>query len=418
MDNSAQIFAGLIIIGEEILIGQVTDTNSGWIARRLNEIGIRIGSIHTVSDESNAILDVLEKTLESSSIILMTGGLGPTKDDITKKTLCDFFNCQLVQDADSLENIRRIFSERNLQITPINEAQANVPEVCKTLLNLNGTAPGMWFDYDDKIIVSMPGVPYEMKGIMESHVIPGLKQKFLLPPVIHETILTQGIGESWLSDRIEEWELKLPSHIRLAYLPSPGLVRLRLSAFGKSESQLRAEMNNHVHELEKLISPFIYGRNDDRLESVAGRLLKDNSKSLSVAESCTGGELSHKITSVAGCSDYFIGSVIAYSNHVKVAELGVKKSSIEKYGAVSEIVAKEMASGIRKKFNSDYAIATTGVAGPGGGTSDKPVGTVWIAVEGPERVESKMFQLGVSRERNILEACQNALHMLIKMIRN
>ena len=406
----------IITIGDELLIGQVVDTNSAWMAQRLNEIGIKVKQISSVSDDESHILKALYEASLRADIILITGGLGPTKDDITKKTLCKYFKTGLKFDEESFKIIESIFISRGRQVTPINRLQAEVPENCTVLHNYQGTAPGMWFEQNEKIYISMPGVPSEMKGLMEKIVIPKIKERFPLVPIIHKTILTQGIGESYLSDLISSWEDNLPSHIKLAYLPAAGMVRLRITAKGVDEEALLKEVNAEALKLKALIGEYIYGYENDRLEGLIGRLLRDQKKTISTAESCTGGFIAHKITSIPGSSEYYIGSIVAYANEIKVNELDVDFHIFEKYGAVSEEVVKSMASNVRKKFKTDYSIACSGIAGPDGGTIDKPVGTVWIAVSNAEKTITRKLQLGTNRERVILETAQHALNVLRKML--
>jgi nicotinamide-nucleotide amidase len=410
------LLAEIITIGDELLIGQVIDTNSAWMAQRLNEIGIKVKQITSVSDDSNHIIEALNDAKQRADIILMTGGLGPTKDDITKKTLCTFFNSTLRFDEPTYKIIQGIFSVRGKEVTPINRLQAEVPSNCVVLTNLNGTAPGMLFESDDKIFISMPGVPSEMKGLMTNEVVPLLKNKFQLVPIIHKTILTQGIGESMLAEKISDWEDSLPQNMKLAYLPDVGMVRLRITATGNDEKVLRKEVEDIALKLTELVGEFIYGYENDTLETIVGKLLRKKKLTLCTAESCTGGFIAHKITSVPGSSEYYYGSVIAYANAVKVHELGVDMHVLETDGAVSEKVVVAMAQNAMKKFNTDYCIACSGIAGPDGGTREKPVGTVWVAISSFERTITKKFQLGNYRERVIRETSQHALNMLRKML--
>lgn len=405
--------AEIITIGDEILIGQVIDTNSAWIAEQLNLTGIKVAQITSISDQREHILNALEEASGRSEIILMTGGLGPTRDDITKETLCEYFGTRLVFNQDAFNNIERIFRLRGFQITPLNRAQAEIPENCSMLLNSNGTAPGMWFEKDGRIYVSMPGVPFEMKSLMTDCVLPRLKN---LSPVsiYHRTILTQGVGESFLASIIENWETNLPAHIKLAYLPQPGIVRLRLSASGHNLNLLMNEVNEKVNELYGLIPQYIFGEGEDTLEKIAGDQLKKRGLTLATAESCTGGYIAHLITGIAGSSAYFKGSVVAYSNEIKENILGVKPETLEKYGAVSEQTVQEMADGIIKKFRVDCAIAVSGIAGPDGGSDEKPVGTTWICVKTPLGSITKKFTFGEHRGRNIRRAALAALDLLRK----
>lgn len=407
----------IITIGDEILIGQIIDTNSPWMSQELNKIGLKVRFITTVADKEQEILDAISMASKRVGIILITGGLGPTKDDITKHTLCKYFNTNLKFDETSFLNVQRLFHARGREVTEINRKQADVPEICTPLLNELGTAPGMLFRKDDRVYVSMPGVPYEMKGIMRNHVIPVLKSSFALPPVLHRTILTQGIGESFLSDLIAPWEDHLPPHIKLAYLPSAGILRLRLTASGFAEEILRNDITDQLSGLEKLAGEFIFGQESDTLEKLIGDLLRDKKLTLATAESCTGGYIAHRITSVPGSSDYYIGSVVAYDNEIKTSCLGIDPKTLEQHGAVSEQVVVAMAQGIRKQFKADYAIATSGIAGPSGATPDKPLGTVWIAIAGPDSIFSKKYLLGTQRFNVIQSACLNSFHELLKILK-
>jgi nicotinamide-nucleotide amidase len=432
------ILAEIITIGDEILIGQIVDTNSAWMAQQLNLHGIKVKQITSVSDNEQHILTALDEAKSRADIILITGGLGPTKDDITKHTLCKYFNTTLRFDEEVFRNVEELFRKRGRTlITETNRKQAEVPVNCTVLYNTVGTAPGMWFEESRKpedgsgtkkpiqhssishllspifVIVSMPGVPYEMKKMMLD-VIPRLKAKFKTPVIIHKTILLQGIGESFLSDMIASWEDALPSNMKLAYLPQSSLLRLRISATGDDESRLRNEVEDEAKKLHALAGEYIFGYEDDTLEKLIGDLLRKNKKTLSTAESFTGGNIAHKITSVPGSSDYFIGSVVAYDNRIKTEVLGVGEETLKKHGAVSEETVREMALGIQKKFKTDYSIATTGVAGPSGGSEEKPVGTAWIGIATPDKVIAKKFQLGSDRGRIVIEATLHGLNMLRK----
>lgn len=406
----------IITIGDELLIGQVVDTNSAWIAQRLNDIGIKVKQISSVSDDVEHILKALDEAAMRADIILITGGLGPTKDDITKKALCKYFNTGLKFDEPSFKIIESIFQSRGRQVTPINRLQAEVPENCMVLHNLLGTAPGMWFEKDKKIYISLPGVPTEMKGLMEKIVLPKIKERFPLVPIVHKTILTQGIGESFLANLISDWEDSLPSNFKLAYLPAAGMVRLRLTAIGDNEKKLRNEVEEKARELNNYIGEYIYGFENDKLEVLIGRLLREQKKTICTAESCTGGFIAHKITSVPGSSEYYIGTMVAYSNEIKIHELNVDIDTIENQGAVSEDVVLAMAANAKKKFKTDYSIACSGIAGPDGGTDTKPVGTVWIAVSSNNKTITRKLQLGNNRDRVILETAQHALNILRKML--
>ena len=405
------MLAEIITIGDELLIGQVIDTNSAWIAEQLNMAGIKVHQITSISDNQEHILQTLKEASSRVQLILITGGLGPTKDDITKQTLCKYFDTSLVFSEEAYKNVENLFYHRGVKVTEVNRQQAMVPANCKVLPNVNGTAPCMWFEKENCIYVSMPGVPFEMKAIMEQEVIPLLlhKQKQV---IIHRTILTEGVGESMLASIIETWEDSLPEFIKLAYLPQPGMVRLRLTAYGKDREVLQDAVSKAEKELYPLAGKYIFGFDNDTIESVIGQLLRHKGMSLSTAESCTGGNIAQLITSIAGSSDYFKGSVVAYSNEIKEKMLGVPHQTLVDHGAVSEQTVIAMAEGIRKKFETDYAIAVSGVAGPGGGTNEKPVGTTWIAVATPTGTTARKFLFGDHRGRNIRKASVAALNML------
>ena len=413
------IRAEIITIGDELLIGQVLDTNSAWLGQRLNEIGIKVFQVSTVGDNPDHMLTAFREASERAQLVIITGGLGPTKDDLTKKVLCDYFKTTLVFDQGSFQNIERIFRARGREVNEINRMQAELPLNSAAMLNVNGTAPGMWFEENNVVYISMPGVPYEMKGIMHDVGLPRLKEKFQLPPVLHKNILTQGIGESWLSELIAPWEDQLPSHIRLAYLPSTGMVRLRLTGSGRPEEILRSELEVQTGKMLELAGKYVYGYDDDSLESIVGALLRDRKQTLSIAESCTGGFIAHRITSVPGCSDYFTGSIVAYDNKVKVNFLNVARELLDEKGAVCEETAVAMSEGARRIFKTDYALASTGIAGPGGGSDQKPVGLVWISLSLPDgKSVTRKLNLGTVRDRVIMEACSHSLHLLIKKLKN
>lgn len=409
------IYAELISIGDELLIGQIVNTNAPWISRQLNKAGFAVKQITVVGDLEDEIINALNLARQRANIILITGGLGPTKDDLTKQVLCKYFNTHLVFDSHAYSDIEKIFEARGREVTPTNRAQAELPASCIPVYNKNGTAPGMWFKADGKVFVSMPGVPYEMEAMMSDFVIPKLMQEFKSTPVIHKTILTQGIGESYLSDMIADWENCLPEYMKLAYLPAAGMVRLRLTGMGECMN-LESEMANETDKLKKLIAPYIYGEEDETLAQIIGKLLRESGKTLATAESCTGGNIAHLITSVPGSSEYYMGSVISYSNEIKKSELNVNADTLVRKGAVSEEVAIQMAEGVRKKYNVDFAISTTGIAGPDGGSEEKPVGTVWIAVADANKTVAKKFLLGTNRMRVIQVASETALNQLRKLI--
>ncbi len=412
------IYASIITIGDELLIGQVLDTNSAWIAQQLNKIGIALNNRISVGDDAQEIRKALDFGSKNSQIVLITGGLGPTNDDITKKVLCDYFNGKLVVNEASLDNVKRLFEKvYNKAVSEVNLKQAEVPDVCEVIQNHRGSAPGMVFKKDDSIFISMPGVPYEMQGIMEE-VISMLQKKFHVPAIIHKTILTSGIGESALAEKIKDFEDKLPKEIRLAYLPNYGMVRLRLSTSGFDKSKTEIAIKNQFTVLKELVKDFMVADEDLTMQQVLGKLLLENKKTISTAESCTGGSIASLITSVAGSSAYFKGSVVSYSNRVKQEMLGVKKETLDTYGAVSEQTAREMLSGILKQMNTDFGIAVTGIMGPGGGSEEKPVGTVYIAVGNKQNQVVQKFKQRFSREKNIEVTSVMALNLMRKFLVN
>ncbi|MDD5507591.1 MAG: competence/damage-inducible protein A [Bacteroidales bacterium] len=408
--------AEIISIGDELLIGQVINTNAVWMASELSAIGIPTLRITTVGDDSDEITDSMRAAVSRANLILITGGLGPTRDDITKSALCRFFNVSLRFDEPTYARVRELLRSRRYLVLDSQRSQAMVPENARLIPNQVGTAPGMWFENEERIFVIMPGVPFEMKEMMQNWILPELKERFRGDVIIHRTVLTTGAGESMISQRIESWELALPSHIRLAYLPQPGLIRLRLSGSGNDAGVLSAEMCEQVDQLKELIPELIFGYDDDTLEGVIGRTLSERQQTLATAESCTGGYIAHLITSVPGSSRYYTGSIVSYANSIKEQELGVLPGSLLKFGAVSEEVVREMAEGIRIRFGTDYAIATSGIAGPDGGTPEKPVGTVWIAVASARGTTTRRFFFNDERLRFIRRTALAALDMLRKEI--
>jgi nicotinamide-nucleotide amidase len=408
--------AELITIGDEILIGQIVDTNSAWMGQQLNLLGIEVYQVTSVHDNHDHIMKALAEAEENADLVLITGGLGPTKDDITKHTLCEYFGTELVFHPEVLEHVRSLLSSRNVNINQLNTDQALLPASCTVLHNSAGTAAGMWFERNNTIFVSMPGVPFEMEAIMTEEVFPRLTKLGITQSIVHKTVLTIGLPESMLAEKIEQWESALPNFIKLAYLPSPMMVRLRLSGYGTDQSELEAEIDRQVKKLLGIIPENVFGFDNDNLGLVIGRLLKESSRTLAVAESCTGGKIAHFITSNPGSSAYFKGGVVAYSNEIKNKLLDVSSEIIETFGAVSQQVAEAMARGAQKVLNSDYSVATTGIAGPDGGTEEKPVGTVWIAVAGPSGIISKKYIFRHNRERNIIRTTHTALNMLRTLI--
>jgi nicotinamide-nucleotide amidase len=411
------MLAEIITIGDEILIGQIVDTNSAWMARHLNEVGIRVKQISSVSDDREHILKALAEAHNRADIILITGGLGPTKDDITKKTIAAYFGVGMIENAAALDNVTRIFAKYNRPLLEVNRLQTQVPENCEVILNKNGTAPGMWFNHEGKIYVSMPGVPFEMMYMMEDEVIPKLRSTLKLPVIIHKTILTAGEGESFLADRIADIEDSLPPYIKLAYLPKLGQVRLRLSGEGDDETLLKQKVNEYAEQITKRVGSFVVAQEDIPLEKVILNMMAEKGLKLSVAESCTGGYISHLFTQHAGSSEVFLGGAVTYSNGMKEQLLGVKKETMEKYGAVSGEVVTEMVEGAVRNFGSDYAIAVTGIAGPGGGSDEKPVGTVWIAAATKGKTQIKKFTFGNKRIQNIERSSISAFFMLITLLK-
>jgi nicotinamide-nucleotide amidase len=402
----------IITIGDELLIGQVIDTNSAWIAEHLNLIGLKVHQITSISDSRDHILTTLAEAAKRVNIVLITGGLGPTKDDITKQTLCEYFDTHLVLHEPSYQNVVKLFRQRGMGLNELNRKQAEMPAVCTPIPNPNGTAAGMWFEKDGVIYVSMPGVPFEMKPMVLDEIMPRLAQQFNGAFLIHKTVLTHGVGESTLAGMIEKWENNLPENIKLAYLPQPGIVRLRLSAGGNDKDKLNKDVENQIKKLRRIIPELVFGYDTETLEEVTGRLLLERDKTLSTAESCTGGYIAHLITSIPGSSLYFKGSLVAYANEVKIDYLGVPPVDLFKHGAVSREVVSQMAYGAQQRFGTDYAIAVSGIAGPDGGTAEKPVGTTWVGLATPKGVMAREFLFGEHRGRNIRKAALAALNLL------
>ena len=410
--------ATIVTIGDEILIGQIVDTNSSYIAKALDKIGIATYEMLSISDDKEHILNTFQKLQNKVEVVIITGGLGPTKDDITKKTFCDYFDDTLIENAAVLLHVKEIiegFYKR--PITHINREQALVPTKAKVLFNKAGTAPGMWMEKEDTVFISLPGVPYEMKYLIDNEVIPNLVQKYERPYIVHQTIMTYGRGESMIAEQIEEWEDNLPDFIKLAYLPSPGKVRLRLTARGNSKEILQNEIEKQVQLLDLLIHDIIVGYNEDEpIEFVLGKILTEKKLTLATAESCTGGKIAATLSAVSGASNYFKGSVVSYASQTKIDVLGVSKETIDKYSVVSAEVAKEMVLGIQKLTQADYAIATTGNAGPAKGDSNAELGTVFIAIASPNDVFIEEFNFGQPREKVIDRAVGKALELIYKEI--
>lgn len=410
--------AHIITIGDEILIGQIVDTNSAFIAKELDKVGIEVHQISSISDNKQHILQSLAEAQETTELVLITGGLGPTKDDVTKHTFCEYFEDTLVEDPAVLQNIERIFKHHvNRPMLPANRSQALVPSKATVLMNKNGTAPGMWMQSGKTVFVSMPGVPFEMKALMTDEVIPRVQQTFSRPFILHKTLQTYGRGESEIANTIEDWEDNLPSDIKLAYLPALGKVRLRLSTKGPDKALLERRLEEQITSLKALIGDIIVGYDDDELiEKVVGSLLTNNNKTLAVAESCTGGQIAAAITAIPGASSYFKGGMVTYATHSKVELLKIDQAVIDEHSVVSAQVAEAMAAAVKNWYQSDYAISTTGNAGPSKGDSDAEVGTVFIGIATPTGVFSQEFKMGSQRERVISKSVNKAFELLQKEI--
>lgn len=409
--------AYLITIGDEILIGQIVDTNSAWMGQQLNLNGAHITGIMTVSDEADSIVQALEQGLRSADVVLMTGGLGPTKDDITKKVLAEFTGGQLAFHEPTYQRIERFFRQLGRQPTEAHRLQSYMPDNATLLTNSMGTAPGMWFEVEGKVVVSMPGVPYEMKALMQEEVLPRLRERYPLERIAHRTLLTAGEGESRIAERVADLEEALPAHIKLAYLPNLGRVRLRLSSRGSQSDQYLDELEQWANRFKERVEDLLFGEEEDRLEAVVGQMLKARGLWLSTAESCTGGYLSHLITSIPGSSAYFLGGIVAYSNTLKQEKLGVRAATLEAGGAVSEATVREMVAGTLQHFGGDIAVAISGIAGPGGGTPEKPVGTIWVAVGDHNVTEAYLLKAGKDREKNIEYTGAHALNFIRRFLK-
>jgi len=408
--------AEIISIGDELLIGQTINTNAAWMGQELNKIGVYVYQITSISDTKEHIIKALDEAKCRTDLILLTGGLGPTRDDITKHTLAAYFSSKLIFNQEVFENIKSFLSGRSIPINEFNRKQAEVPENVRIFQNKNGTAPGLWFETDGRVIVSMPGVPHEMKALMKEQILPAISAFFITPVILHKTILTFGTYEARLAEILTDFEQSLPEAFNLAYLPKDGVIKLRLTAKGANKTALTKRMEHTTSELYRIVPEYIFGTGEDTLEQIIGSLLKNENSTLSTAESCTGGRIAHLITTVPGSSNYYIGSVIAYSNRIKERILNVDSSLINNHGAVSREVVEAMAQGVRQYFNTDYAVATSGIAGPDGGTIEKSIGTTWIAVTKDQKTISKKFLLGNDRNRNIRRASLTALNMLRKLI--
>jgi nicotinamide-nucleotide amidase len=406
------ILAELLTIGDEILYGQIVDTNAQWMSVELTKAGIQVIRKTSVGDREDEILTAFAEAEKRADIILITGGLGPTSDDLTKPCLAKYFDCALKLHSEALAEVTEFFKGRGRELTDVNRKQAELPECCEKITNVMGTAPGMWFERSGRVFVSMPGVPHEMKRMMTDLIIPRLRQTFNPPTILHKMIRTVGIGESFLAEKTAGWEKSLPPHIRLAYLPSLGEVKLRLTATGSDRDMLVKETEALSEKLKPLAGEYIFGYDEDPLEVVVGNTLRKKKLTLSVAESCTGGYLSHLITSIPGSSDYFLGGIIPYAYEIKMRQLGVKPETLEQFGAVSEPTIREMANLVRAKFNTDIGVATSGIAGPGGATPEKPVGTVWIAYSDKYQTITRRLQLSKDRTVNIRMASIAVLNLI------
>lgn len=408
---------GILNIGDELLIGQVVNTNASSMSQKLIAAGMEVVEVCTIADDGAAIRCGLDRLLQKCDAVLMTGGLGPTKDDITKHTLCDYFGSRLVENAEALANVKRIFDARGYELTEVNRQQAWVPECCTMINNYVGTAPCMWFERDGKVVVSMPGVPFEMEWLMDNEVVARLQSHFGTGVILNKNILVQGIGESFLSDMVESWELSLPECIRLAYLPQAGMVKLRLTARGDDRERLQSAIDEAVERLYPIAGRYIAGEDCESLPELVARSLTRRHLTLATAESCTGGTIAQRLTAIAGASAFMKGGVVAYSNEVKESALGVRHETLEAHGAVSEETVREMVTGVKARLNADVAVATTGIAGPTGGTPEKPVGTVWIGLAYKDQVVAKVMHYGDRRQQTIDRTTNEVYSSILKMIR-
>jgi nicotinamide-nucleotide amidase len=408
--------AEIITIGDEILYGQILDTNTQWISLELDKLGIKTIRKSSVGDQASEITQILNEAAERADLVFITGGLGPTKDDLTKKVLADYFDCGLAMHPEALLDVTNFFAKRGRELSDINRDQALLPTKAQFVPNKQGTAPCMWFEEKGVVWVSMPGVPFEMKAIMETEVLPRVTKHFKTPVIFHKVIKTVGIGESYLSDLIQDWELALPEHIKLAYLPSLGIVKLRLTAFGEDLRTLSADVETVLAQVMPLISSYVFGYEKEELAEVVGALLRKEKASLGLAESCTGGHLAHQFTQISGSSDYFKGCIVSYANEVKMDQLGVSSSILSEFGAVSEVCITAMAEGARKVLGATYSLATSGIAGPNGGSTEKPVGTIWIALAHPGGVITRKLQLAGTRIQNIHMTSLAAINLLRRFL--
>lgn len=407
----------IISIGDELLIGQVVNTNASWMSQLLTENSFQVTEVLTVSDDGESIKDAVSRSFAKSDAVLMTGGLGPTKDDITKKVLCEIYGSELVEHRESLENVERILKNLGYGLTPVNRCQALVPRCCEVLLNRMGTAPGMWFEKDGRIVASMAGVPDEMQYLMKEYIVPRLLEKSHGGVILKKNILFQGIGESFLSDLVEPWELALPENVRVAYLPKAGMVKMRVTCYGSDREILENQLDETLKKLRSIAGEYIVGEDCETLAECVAMQMKKSGKTLSTAESCTGGTIAMQITQLAGASEYYRGGAVVYSNDMKEKMIGVRHSTLEKYGAVSEQTVVEMVEGVRSVTGSDYAVATTGIAGPGGGTPEKPVGTVWIGICSEHKTVTRKLSLGNNRLRTVERTVNNVFKELLNLVK-
>jgi nicotinamide-nucleotide amidase len=410
------IKAEIITIGDEILYGQITDTNTQWISAELDKIGIKTVRKSSVGDTEEAILEIFEESYKRADLVIVTGGLGPTKDDITKKTFCKYFGSEIIVHPQAKIDVTAYFAKRGFVLSGTNKSQYELPSNATYIQNTMGTAPGMWFEHSGVIYVSLPGVPYEMKGLMTLSILPKLQVHFKTPVIFHKVIRTIGIGESSLAEMIDAWEDALPEQIKLAYLPSMGSVKLRLTGFGEDLKTIENQVEEEFEKVFPMIQKFVYGYGNDELEEVIGRILTEKKQTVSVAESCTGGYLGHQFTKISGSSAYFMGGILAYDNAVKINQLLVNPDTLQNFGAVSEETVKEMAENVRKKLNTTYGLATSGIAGPNGGTPEKPVGTIWIAIATENQTITKKLSFGGFREQNIHLTALNILNLLRSLL--
>ena len=415
-----KVLAELITIGDEILYGQTLDTNAHWMSGELDKIGVRVIRRTTCGDVEGEILQVFEEAEQRADIVLITGGLGPTNDDLTKPCLAKYFDCDIVMNKQALAILERYMTSRGRELNKLTRLQAALPEKCQMISNERGTACGMWFNESglsaNKIFISMPGVPHEMKFMMTEKVIPRIKKQFELPIIYHKIVRLAGIGESWLAEKIEDWENALPQHVKLAYLPTFGNIKLRLTASGTDLDAIKLQVDQLIQSLLPLVQEYVYGYDEDSLEIVIGRLLEKKNQKLALAESCTGGFVAHQITSIPGSSAYFNGAIVPYQNEIKIDQLGVKQETIEKYGAVSEETVAEMAKNVKQKFNADYGLGSSGIAGPGGGTLEKPVGLIWIACASEDGIITRKLNLTKDRDVNIQLTSVALLSLFYKIL--